>query len=702
MGKIKLSTVGKNALNHIQKTRDSLQSLKKSLLEREYRMNIRWRLSVVAIQLLILSTSTYITTGQFYSGATWFSAGLFSVVIGSQILEPFYSGPTDIIGNVVISILLWLTTEKEAAYPAWIFFLIVMILNFALALIALIFGAGKEEGRFVKFARFSSFISSKLTALLIYSVIFWLALIETYPKYESAFWTLGISWAIIVFIGSINWQKTFLIFTGKKKECTVEEMIGPSRVSIKAHELPRPGSQIVFKTKDLEIKGSVISRIQRQNDVWGQIYINHEEDCEELLKSKKVSIETLANTNKDIIGIVDVGSTQSKVIFHPNRPLEIGGVVTVQNKTEEILYQINSAEVQQLNIKGGGQLEVKVQAHQIGIFDKESLRIRQHRWVPNLGTAISTEYTKPENKNENIPPEKMLIGYLLGTEIPIYFDTELAQEGHLAILGMTKMGKTSFALNLINELAKKRTITVLDQTGEYIKKRKLSVYDENQHDRAKSGIAVNEPPDNTRNKVAADYALEYFEKITKIARREYEASNVTPRVILIEEAHQFVPEPSGLGFNAPGRDSAYKFGSLLMQVRKYGISTILISQRTAVVAKSALSQCENIIAFKSGDKTGLDYFDRISGHDMSNILPTPRQGEAVVFGPAFSCDIPVAIKIPKPTEENGEEIFENEIETNNSLEMSDFDIPEPPPNFPEMPDYDMPEPPPNFDDDIPF
>ena len=115
MGKIKLSTVGKNALNHIQKTRDSLQSLKKSLLEREYRMNIRWRLSVVAIQLLILSTSTYITTGQFYSGATWFSAGLFSVVIGSQILEPFYSGPTDIIGNVVISILLWLTTEKEAA-----------------------------------------------------------------------------------------------------------------------------------------------------------------------------------------------------------------------------------------------------------------------------------------------------------------------------------------------------------------------------------------------------------------------------------------------------------------------------------------------------------------------------------------------------------------------------------------------------------
>lgn len=675
---------------NIHKIREGFQSLKNSLKERKYRMNIRWRLSVVAIQLLILSISTYITTGNFYSGETWFSAGIFSVVIGSQILEPFYSGPTDIIGNVVISILLWLTTEKKAAYPAWIFFLIVMILNLVLALVALIFGAGKEEGRFVKIARFSSFISSKLTALYIYSVIFWLALIETYPKYEPAFWTLGISWAIIVFIGSINWQKTFLTFTGKKRECTVEEMIGPSRVSIKAHDLPRPGSQIVFKIKDLEIKGSVISRIQRQNDVWGQIYINHEEDCEELLKAQKASIEILSNTNKDIIGIVDVGSTQSKLIFHPNRPLEIGTVVTVQNKIEEILYQINSAEVRQLSIKGGAQLEVEAQAHQIGIFDQESLRIRQHRWVPNLGTAISTEYTKPNAQNENIPPEKMLIGHLLGTEIPIYFDTEIAQEGHLAILGMTKMGKTSFALNLINILAKKRTITVLDQTGEYTHKRNLPVYDKTKHDKAISGIAVNELPDN---RVAADFALHYFTEITKIARNEYESDDIRPRIILIEEAHQFVPEPSGLGFNAPGRDSAYKFGSLLMQVRKYGISTILISQRTAVVAKSALSQCENIIAFKSGDKTGLDYFDRISGHDMSNILPTLKQGEAVVFGPAFSCDIPVAIKIPQP---QGENIVEDEFEE------FDFDNIAPPPDD-EFFNDDYPPPPPDFfDDDIPF
>ncbi len=99
-----------------------------------------------------------------------------------------------------------------------------------------------------------------------------------------------------------------------------------------------------------------------------------------------------------------------------------------------------------------------------------------------------------------------------------------------------------------------------------------------------------------------------------------------------------------MGFSAPGRDSAYKFGVLMMQVRKYGVTIILISQRTAVVGKSSLSQCENVIAFKSVT-TGLDHLEAVLGEGARLLLPSLDHGQALVFGPAISTDAPTALRI---------------------------------------------------------
>ena len=85
----------------------------------------------------------------------------------------------------------------------------------------------------------------------------------------------------------------------------------------------------------------------------------------------------------------------------------------------------------------------------------------------------------------------------------------------------------------------------------------------------------------------------------------------------------------------------------MMQVRKYGISVVLISQRTAVVGKSALSQCENLVAFKSVDQTGLDYLEAILGDSARNLLPSLQQGQAIVFGPAASVDAPATIEVSR-------------------------------------------------------
>jgi DNA helicase HerA-like ATPase len=208
---------------------------------------------------------------------------------------------------------------------------------------------------------------------------------------------------------------------------------------------------------------------------------------------------------------------------------------------------------------------------------------------------------------------------------------------------MTKMGKSTFATRLASELAKTRRVTILDQTGEYVSKKGLPAFDNN-IDWTTPGISVFEPKPG---EVAADRALAFLDFLIKQAVEEYKVGTPFSRVVVIDEAHQFIPEPAGLTFNAPGRDSSFKIGLLLMQIRKYGISVILISQRTAVVAKSALSQCENLICFRSVDQTGLDYLEAIAGGDFRSILPQLGQGEALVFGPAITSDSPVALQVDR-------------------------------------------------------
>jgi DNA helicase HerA-like ATPase len=132
--------------------------------------------------------------------------------------------------------------------------------------------------------------------------------------------------------------------------------------------------------------------------------------------------------------------------------------------------------------------------------------------------------------------------------------------------------------------------------------------------------------------------------VAKVAA-EYRTGEPQKRVLILEEAYQFVPERAGVGFNAPGRNEAYECGLLMMQIREYGLRAILISQRTAVVAKSALLQCENVIAFKSADQTGLNYLEALMGNEVRAVLPRSKQEQAVVFGPAISLDSPAVIDV---------------------------------------------------------
>lgn len=608
-------------------------------------MTVRWRLTTAALQVVILLTVTWDVTGSLVTRHTWFLAGLLAIVINPQLLEPWYPRPQDVLANTVVAGILAALSSQSVARTGWIILGVFLSAFFLVSLAALLLGASRESGPGVEVGRAARGLSGTASALAIYSGVFWLSLIEYRPQFGPDFWLLGGTWLLIVVIGRVNWQGLLAGFTGAALPCVPEGMVGPQRLLLSSTSLPEVGLKVRLEDHRVKADGIITTRIRRARDVWAEVFVEDADRCDTLVQRPTLKLTVLDPKVQDrFAGSVDVGSTNQILRFVANVDLEIGTAVSVRGKGGDVLYQLSRAEVEEATVRGGSHLVVRATGTQLGSFDADAWRLRKHQWVPSPGAAVHTRV--PGVDPDGAPAGWHHLGDAIGSSIPVFLEPDELRKGHLAMLGMTRMGKTTLAVSLAEVLSKTSRVTILDQTGEYVGKRGMEAYQPD-HAHLDTGMSVFEP---AVGKVAASEALSFLLGLLSAAEAEYAAGTPKPRVLIIDEAHQFIPEPAGLGFNAPGRDAAYQFGLLMMQVRKFGITMILISQRTAVVAKSALSQCETLIAFKNVDQTGLDYLEAILGTEARHMLPTLEQGQALVFGPAITSDAPVAIELVGPAE----------------------------------------------------
>ena len=82
-----------------------------------------------------------------------------------------------------------------------------------------------------------------------------------------------------------------------------------------------------------------------------------------------------------------------------------------------------------------------------------------------------------------------------------------------------------------------------------------------------------------------------------------------------------------------------------MQARKYGLGTVVVTQRTANVTKTILNQCHTVFAMRSFDATGMEFLRNYIGADYVGTLATLRERHLVVFGRASSCPAPVMLRV---------------------------------------------------------
>jgi len=113
---------------------------------------------------------------------------------------------------------------------------------------------------------------------------------------------------------------------------------------------------------------------------------------------------------------------------------------------------------------------------------------------------------------------------------------------------------------------------------------------------------------------------------------------------VFEEAHSLIPEWNSAA-NSGDQSASNGTAKVILQGRKYGFGSLVVTQRTANISKSILNQCNTIFALRVFDDTGKQFLENYIGSDYANTLPTLAERNAIVVGKALKLKQPVIIRL---------------------------------------------------------
>lgn len=124
------------------------------------------------------------------------------------------------------------------------------------------------------------------------------------------------------------------------------------------------------------------------------------------------------------------------------------------------------------------------------------------------------------------------------------------------------------------------------------------------------------------------------------------------RILLVfEEAHSLIPEWNSTA-NEGDSSAANGTAKIILQGRKYGLGSLVITQRTANISKSILNQCNTIFALRSFDDTSKNFLENYIGSDYSNALCLLDERQAIISGKSLRLKQPIIIELNEREEEN--------------------------------------------------
>jgi len=141
--------------------------------------------------------------------------------------------------------------------------------------------------------------------------------------------------------------------------------------------------------------------------------------------------------------------------------------------------------------------------------------------------------------------------------------------------------------------------------------------------------------------------VETTQIISDIALRICKESGMTNNsklLLVFEEAHSLVPEWNS-AVEKGDKSATNGTAKVILQGRKYGLGSFVITQRTANISKSILNQCNTIFALRVFDDTGKQFLENYIGSDYANVLPTLEERHCIAVGKAMKLKQPIILKL---------------------------------------------------------
>ncbi|MDT8900763.1 ATP-binding protein [Anaeroselena agilis] len=371
----------------------------------------------------------------------------------------------------------------------------------------------------------------------------------------------------------------------------------------------------------------------------------------------KVKESYIYSRRNEIIGVVGRGSEIGKLIvclYYDDGAIQNQDIIQVDYRNNGILYQIVNAVDHEEKVSKDVLGYTQAIAVQVGTWDTTTHCFEDFNWVPPINSLVYKAEAFPEGAACTSANDsgQMIVG-TFNTGHPILIDKADLVTHNAAILGVTGSGKSCLGYSIIEELIRGGIkVICIDNTGDYLRhvqKEKPAHIIANDNEIDVFLASLDEFAVATATSVKS--ALLIIRRTYEWAQRQYDPAQteIIPKVcVVIEEAHSLIPEWNST-VNPTDRDLVNQISKYVMQGRKYGCGVVVVTQRTANVTKSILSQCNTIISFQAFDKTSNDFLSSFMEEEYINNICRLNTGHAIIAGKALISGRPVAIMTTRRT-----------------------------------------------------
>ena len=638
-------------------------------------MTFKYRLFLLLTSLFVLFTVGRIITGgfQFALHDIWFTSGIFLVILISLIDQPHFSKDANVFLNSITSGTTLLLFSPANRTPFWysMLGLIGYLIISSYILMWMRKFKLKEESKFIRLITSLNREIGKPTVL--FSVFFVWGIIEKFGYNSVEANALLFFWCIFI-LSNIPGIAQILSSLFDKKiidELDTSPLISITNplaafINLDKNLITQIGTEVVlfdkFKTKiaygilvdDRIIAGNRIGKVKIQKLLREESVFCNDDffPITAKLDSNKVS--------PSIISVVDIGTSIGKVQFfvNPSVSIEEGELVWVQVRdNEKAYYQVVYEEIIEEKIEEKNEIQyVKIIAGQLGFWDKSKSRFEQMKIVASAGEVINRVITKDEEIT--IPEGHKKIGIIPNSRFPIHVNIDDVVTHNTAILGVTGSGKSYLSFSLIESLIEQKVkVLILDPSRQhfsYLSKysptplkdpKKIAEDIKKWMEDSDSFIGIHQfGTQASMPYIASCYVQEVFNYIVSTVNLSPGKNEKAHVCIVFEEAHSLIPEWNQVAERSD-TDHVNRTARVILQGRKFGLGSLIVTQRTANVTKTILNQCNSIIALQSFDQTGLDFLKNYMGDEYSNSISTLPLRHAILVGKASSSSRPVIFKI---------------------------------------------------------